>query len=196
MKRLVIAIDCDDVLVLTTPYFVAAYNKTYGTNGTLLDAPDVYSPVWNADPDTIVQRWADLMETAEYKMLEPDDQEVSILRRLAKDHELHLVTARQEAERSFTVEMLDRKLSGIFTSLEFVGWGGSKGEVCRRIGADLLIDDSYRNLQDAMRHGMPSAGTVLFGTLPATLAYKDKADSVYCRDWGEVDAYIASLAGA
>ena len=32
MERLVIAIDCDDVLIPTTEYTVGAYNKKYNKN--------------------------------------------------------------------------------------------------------------------------------------------------------------------
>ena len=51
MKRLVIAVDCDDVLVSTAPYFVDTYNNTYGTSGTLEYAHSPDPSVWGASEE-------------------------------------------------------------------------------------------------------------------------------------------------
>src|SRR5688572_2869352 len=128
MKRLVIAVDCDDVLVRTTPFFLDAYNAKYGTSVTLAETQDEHLPSWNAAPEVVNQRWVGLMDTDGYRQLGPDPEVATILRELAKHHELHLITARMEEEREFTAEMLERELKGVFTSMEFVGWTGSKGE--------------------------------------------------------------------
>ena len=94
MKRLVIAVDCDDVLVSTSPYFVDTYNNTYGTSGTLEYAHSPDPSVWGASEEVIVERWFGMTRTDGYKGLSPDPYEVKVLRNLAKIHELHLVTAR------------------------------------------------------------------------------------------------------
>jgi uncharacterized HAD superfamily protein len=194
MKRLVIAVDCDDVLVRTTPFFVDAYNKKYGTNATLAEARNAYAPSWQGDPDEVVARWGTLTEESEYKLLVPDSEEAKILKQLAEVHELHLVTARKADEREYTQDMLNRELPGVFTSMEFVGWAGSKGEVSKRIGADVLIDDSASHLHDAIRNGLPTNGALLFGKYPWNEAESAHEDVTHCHDWVAVKNVIDTLA--
>jgi len=197
MKRLVIAVDCDDVLVRTTPYFVDTYNQKYGTNATLAQANDTAFEIWNADEQTQVDRWTQLTYTEGYKALRPDPEEATILRQLAVNHELHLVTARKEEERSFTQEMLERELPGVFTSMEFVGWTGSKGEVCERLKADVLIDDNARHLHNAIeRQRLSKSGAILFGDYPWNAADSMHDALTHCLDWPSVMGVINRLAEA
>ncbi len=194
MRRLVIAVDCDDVLVLTTPFLVDAYNKTYGTNATLAQARDATASVWMDEESIVLKNWAALCETDEYKSLSPDPREAMILRELAKDHELHLITARKPEERAFTQQMLERELKGVFTSMEFVGWTGSKGEVCKRLGADVLIDDNANHLHDAIEKDMPKTGAILFGDYPWNEADNTHENITHCFNWDAVKKVIDEIA--
>lgn len=193
-KRLIIAVDCDDVLVLTTPFLVDAYNKTYGTHATLAEAPDASAAAWMDEPDVVIKQWAALCETYDYKLLGPDPEEAIILRELAKHHELHLITARKPEERTFTQQMLERELKGVFTSMEFVGLTGSKGEVCKRIHADVLIDDNASHLHDAIENGMAKSGAILFGDYPWNEADNSHENLTHCYDWNAVKKVIDELA--
>jgi len=194
MRQLVIAIDCDDVLVRTTPFLVQAYNRKYGTNATLAQSHDPTFDIWQADEDEQVRRWESLTETEGYKDLGPDPEEALILRELAKNHELHLVTARKEHEREYTKQMLDRELAGVFSSMEFVGWNGSKGDICAHIGADVLIDDNYRHLKSAISKGLPTKGAILFGEYPWNESDRGSKELTYCVDWIEVKNVIDAIA--
>ena len=193
VKRLVIAIDCDDVLVHTTPYILQAYNEQHGTNVTLDDTQDEHLPSWQAAPEVINERWVALTDTDGYRALGPDPEEAMILRELASEHELHLITARRKEERAFTKEMLERELAGVFTSMEFVGWNGSKGEVCARIGADVLIDDNVHHLHDAIAHGLPASGAILYGEYPWNRTDEARDSFVRCLDWLSVKQTIDML---
>ena len=192
MKRLVIAVDCDDVLVSTAPYFVDTYNNTYGTSGTLEYAHSPDPSVWGASEEVIVERWFGMTRTDGYKGLSPDPDEVKVLRNLAKIHELHLVTARKEEEREFTQTMLDRHLDGVFTSMKFVGWEGSKDDVCQALRADVLIDDNFRHLVSA--HDCGVGGLLWFGDYPWQTEDLGDMPTVRCRDWREVEAEIERIA--
>ena len=192
MKRLVIAVDCDDVLVSTAPYFVDTYNNTYGTSGTLEYAHSPDPSVWGASEEVIVERWFGMTRTDGYKGLSPDPDEVKVLRNLAKIHELHLVTARKEEEREFTQTMLDKHLDGVFTSMKFVGWEGSKDDVCQALRADVLIDDNFRHLVSA--HDCGVGGLLWFGDYPWQTEDLGDMPTVRCRDWCEVEAEIERIA--
>lgn len=197
-KQLVIAVDCDDVLVATTPYFINAYNALYGTSVALKDShtTDDYK-IWDANRELQVQRLDELTRTEEYKALGPTADESEILNRLAEYHELHLITARRPDEYELTEAMINRDLPDVFESLEFVGWTGSKGEVCKRIGADILIDDSIRHLHDALTWGLPKGHAILFGDYPwndvdpATLKGIRR-----CLTWQEVEEAVSEIANA
>ncbi len=195
MRRLVIAIDCDDVLVPTTPFFVDAYNNQYGTNVQLNQAHSENFDAWQADSLLVEERIAGFMDTDEYRLLSPSQDAVRVMKHLAKDHELHVVTARREHEREFTRQMIDSELAGVFTSMEFVGFVGSKGQVCKRIGADVLIDDRLQHLEDAMKFGMPKDKVILFGDYPWSINDPDSLVGIMrCGNWDEVKAAIDDIA--
>ncbi|HET8884179.1 MAG TPA: hypothetical protein VFM68_01775 [Candidatus Saccharimonadales bacterium] len=189
-----IAVDCDDVLVATTPYFIDAYNKAHGTNIPLDQSHDGSEAVWGAHRELQVKRLDALTKTEEYRELGPTRDEVAILRELSSIHSFHLVTARKQDELELTQRMLERDLPGVFASLDFVGWTGSKGEVCRRIEANVLIDDNFRHLQDAVKHGLPKNGAILFGDYP----WNNESDESLagmrrCVDWNEVKVAINEI---
>ena len=172
MTKRIIAVDCDDVLVETTPFFVTTYNKLYGTNATLAQSQTVSPEIWGAAEPIVNQRWTDMTFLDGYRQLAPNPDEAIILRELARNYELHLVTARSEREREFTIEMLDRELAGVFSDMHFVGWGNSKGEVCESIGADMLIDDNAGHIEDAIHHGLARRAAILYGDYPWNWAYR------------------------
>jgi len=194
VKRLVIAVDCDDVLVRTTPFFIEAYNLAYGTNVTLAQAHDDSDASWSTDRKTLEMRLAALMDTDEYRRIAPTDEEITILRALAEHHELHVITARREEERATTQQTLDTYLPGVFTSLELVGFTGSKGEVCARLRADVLIDDNARHLENAVQYGLPSTGALLFGGYPWNDEARARSDIIRCDSWSDVQQEINQLA--
>ena len=197
MQRLVIAIDCDDVLMATTPYFVKAYNAKYGTNVSIETSHIDGEEVWGVDRNTVFQRFDDLTKTEEYFNISPTSEEVSVLTELAGQHSLHVVTARKPEELELTQTIINRDLPDVFASFDFVGWKGSKGAVCERIQADVLVDDSVHNLVDAAEHGMPVEGLLLFGDyfwnqdIPESLAGIKR-----CATWNEVRTAINAIANA
>jgi len=193
MRKLIIAVDCDDVLVRTTPFFVDAYNRKYGTKVTLAKAHEG-DDIWQTDRETLNGRFSELMNTDEYRTLAPSAEEISVLTALAKDHELHVITARRPHEREHTQRTLDTYLPGVFTSLELVGFTGSKGGVTENLKADVLIDDNVRHLQDAIQHGLPVRGAILYGDYPWNTAAEDGI--VRCHTWEEVKAEIDHLANS
>lgn len=192
MKRLIIAVDCDDVLISTTPFFVDLYNRTYGTKATLAQINDSNPDIWQASEQLQDERWFAMTEHDEYKNLAPNPRAVEVLNRLSLDHELHLVTARKEEERLFTQSMLDTHLSGIFQSMEFVGWSGSKGAICGGLEAQVLIDDNFRHLVSAHEWGV--SNLLWFGDYPWQTEDLSDMPIVRCRDWREVEAEIERIA--
>jgi uncharacterized HAD superfamily protein len=197
MRQLVIAIDCDDVLVATTPYFVAAYNQAHGTNVSVAQSRDENEEIWAAPRELRLQRLDELTKTDEYFKISPTTEEINVLQELSGEHSLHLITARTPAELELTQTMIERDLPGAFTSFDFIGTDGSKGEVCQRIGADILIDDSIHNLIDAVEKGIPVSNVLLFGNYPWNQEVPDALTGITrCVSWNEVRSAVYDIANA
>lgn len=192
MRRLVIAIDCDDVLIPSQEFLVDTYNHLYGTSVELgQDFEEI--DAWGVGYDEVMRRCGEIARTDRFKNLEPDPEAVETINRLATVHELHLVTARQEKEQAFTKIALDKVLPEAFVAMEFIGWKGSKGDVCARIGADVLIDDSLGHLYDAIQKGLWSEGAILFGDYPWQASELGRELIKRCRDWSAVEREVGVL---
>lgn len=185
MRRLIIAVDCDDVLVASTELIVTQYNKQYGTAISLDSAHDHGVELWNADDKKTVIDRITAIQIAHKPT--PLKAAVDILRSLARQHELHMITARPIEAELVTLELIKDEFDGVFTSIEHVGHEGSKGEVCGRIQADVLIDDNLRHLEDALGYGVSKV--LWFGDYP--WQKQDLPAGVErCRDWVQVGEFF------
>lgn len=191
MQKLVIAIDCDDVLVPSTETIVDLYNKRFGTNVTYARAHQSGNEEWGASRDETERRIHEVQLSDEYAEIIPFPEAVSSVRQLAEaGHELHMVTARDSKLLRVTETMLEKYFDdGVLTTLEHVGFGGTKGDICKKLGADVLIDDNLKHLEYAAGCGV---GLLLwFGRYPwqgdtgtTTVGIKR------CGDWREVTEEI------
>lgn len=195
-RRLVVAVDCDDVLIETTRFLVDDYNNKFSTKVELKDAHKPGNPDWGTDDyGLVLDRLSEIQNSKQYAEIEPITEAVNAIRRLAKDNELHLITARDGAVEVATMVMLDKYFADCFTSVEHVGKTCSKGEVCRQIKADVLVDDNVRHLLSALEFGMPSGGALHFGNY-AWNQLNDPVDGVVeCHDWESVEREVQKIAG-
>lgn len=190
-ERLVIAVDCDDVLIPSRAFLVNEYNRRYGASVRLGQEFEE----WGDEYNEVMRRCGEIAQSSQFKNLRPDTEAMEALCQLAQSHELHLVTARKEDERDFTQTALDAAAPGVFKSMNFLGWTASKGDTCRELGADMLIDDSAHHLRGALQAGI-SGGAILFGDYPWNR--DDRADEalVFCPDWNSVKEAIDAIAKA
>lgn len=185
MKRLIIAVDCDDVLVGSMELLIPEYNKRHGTSISLETSHSHSLELWKADDkQTVIDRLTDIQMTYQAQAL-PGAYDV--LRSLAETHELHMVTARPIEAELMTLKLVQQEFDGLFTSIEHVGHQGSKGEVCARIQADALIDDNLRHVEDALGYGVAVA--IWFGNYPWQ-SQEAPSGVVRCNDWKSVGAYF------
>ncbi len=194
-RRLIIAIDCDDVLIETTEYIVDIYNQQYGTSVALDKSHDQNNEQWQVpDGELLIQRFNEIQSTEEYARLMPMPEALRVVKQLARDHELHLVTARDGSIEAITEAMLDEYLPGCFTSMEHVGRDRSKGEVCQQLKADILIDDSIRNLLSALEYDLPAGGALHFGEYAWNKVEPLPEGVVTCFDWEAVEREVERIA--
>lgn len=192
MKRLVIAIDCDDVLVPTTQYIVDTYNSKYGTAVTYERAHESQNEQWRASRSEVFDRMYAIQLEEEFGQIEPFTGAVQAVAALSREHELHLVTARAGVLLAVTANMLDRYFDGCFDRLEHIGPSAAKGDICRSLRADVLIDDNLRHLQHAAECGIEHC--IWFGDYPWSRYGEAPSSTVRCADWTAVSDQIGLIA--
>ena len=198
MRRLVIAVDCDDVLVPTLGRTVELYNRKYGTN---IQLKDFYTPVsmeiWGTDVEQVaVDRVGEFIRSDEFAQTPPEEDTIQSVAKLATMHELHLVTGRTSDLEPVTVAMLERYFPGCFTSIEHTNYfhqskARSKGEVCQQIGADVLIDDHIVHGESVLAHGVERV--IVFGNYPWNTSDTLVDGMVRCDNWNAVEEEIERI---
>lgn len=190
MKRLVIAVDCDDVLLPSLMLIIGLYNQRYGAKVPYKSAYDPHETEWGVEPEEIGRRIYEIQLSEGYAHAAPFADAVEVCRRLAGNHELHLVTARHKSLTELTSAMLAQYFGGVFREVALVGPRGNKGDICRNLRADVLIDDNAAHLRTAEQCGV--SHLLWFGSYPW------QADApggvVRCRDWYEVEMEIERFA--
>ena len=194
MKRLVIAVDCDDVLIETVEKLVEEYNRRYNTDVKIENAFVRNNPDWGAERNEVFARFRTIFTSKEFEAITPRPDAVEVVQRLAMYHELHLVTARFLELELVTLRMLNTYFKDCFTEMNHVG-DGSKGDICRAVRADTLIDDNAKHLIDAKNCGVDS--TIWFGDYPWQSHDSDFVDyTARCKDLYEVEKEIERIANA
>jgi uncharacterized HAD superfamily protein len=188
MKRLRIAIDCDDVIVPTAQLIIDNYNKTYGSHLTLADMYSDDRRQWNApDDETAIRRVDEYLKTNEYQQAAPFKEAIHAIKLLGKYHDLHVVTARSDFLSESTIGTLTQHFPNVFQSVEFTNFYGenprSKSEVCQQLHADLLIDDHIHHAELAAKCGID---VFLFGSYPWNQGVITSPNIQRVKDWDEV----------
>ncbi len=201
VKRLVIAIDCDDVLVDTTHDLIQFYNKKYNTE---LNETDIYTdvPSERFKVGTLreaIERFNERLMMEEYYAIAPSQHTIDAVKRLAAHHELHLVTGRQERLEEATMAMVSTYFPGCFASVEHTNYitadkhakKRAKGEVCRAIGADVMIDDYIEHVRNVVEAGIPHA--IVFGDFDWGKRGPLPKNTVRCATWHDVEVEIERI---
>ncbi len=172
-KKLVIAIDCDDVLVPSAQLIVDTYNNTYDTTVTLNDFYNADSGWQAGGRDEAIRRVDAILRSGATDDITPDPETIDAIKQLASQHELHLVTGRQSYMEPATVKLTHTHFPGCFTSIEYTNyfkaadstaWQRTKGEVCQQIGADMLIDDHIVHGESVLAAGVKEV--IVWGDYP------------------------------
>lgn len=200
MKRRVIAIDCDDVIVKTADTTIAYYNRIHGASLTLEKFYSDDLEAWGTPDDaTVIKRVNDYLRTDDFIHQEPMREALAAIRWLKRHHELHIVTGRPLFIEQATKAWLSTHFPDTFTSAVFTNFfklddeGVSptkpltKAEVCRQIGADILIDD---HLGHALDVAQADIDVLLFGDYPWSKEGVLPKNVVRVKSWSDVRRYF------
>lgn len=196
-KSLVIAIDCDDVLVPTAQKAVENYNLTYAAN---VDLANYYGSAedWGVDDIRVAS-----LRIEEYfkrfghdELITPFPEAVVAVRSLSKLHKLYLVTGRADFMSPITQDMADTYFPNCFEGIVHTNYYDStavrsKGEVCRGIGARILVDDHIAHCESALSCGVEDA---LLLNQPWNQSKGLPTHITRCIDWNDITGRITTIA--
>ncbi len=164
-NKKVIAVDFDDVLMEFNAGFLDFHNRVHGTTLTFdqLINYDNWEVVYGCDKETMTARAKNFYVSREHQLVEPVAGAVNAIEKLSRSHSLQIVTSRPTSVREHTLEWLDRHFPGLFHDFHFTNIYAadvgtkprSKSEVCREIGAAVLIDDALRHATEVADHAIP-----------------------------------------
>lgn len=167
--REVVAVDMDDVVVETAAHIIQHVNTTYGVSMTIDRFYTREPEAWGApDIETAVRRVNSFLETEEYFMSTPIQESITALRSIKKIHDLYIVTGRPDFTELATRKWLKSHMPDLFEDVVFTNYFDpnkvrTKGDVCRELGATVLIDDHIDHCISAQDRGIRP---ILFGRYP------------------------------
>lgn len=202
MKKLTIAVDFDDVLVPSAMFAFERYHRNYGFQ---IDPRSYYGKItkeaWGTDSlDEAVQRIGDALSDEDLLMIPPYKAAIGAVSRLSEQHKMYLVTGRSDRLMPTAINYVDKYFSGLFNGLINTNHYSidpdkhrSKGDICREIGADVLVDDYIGHIESVMEYGLKEAIVI---AQPWNEGFVAKQGIVRVVDWNEDEREINRIATA
>lgn len=190
LLRPIIAVDIDEVLAAFMPALVSFSNNVYGSQLTTENFNSYdFHEVWGGTREESINKMESFFISTYFKeTIGPVFGAVEAMSILKNHFDLHVVTSRQfvieDITRSWILKYFPNTFINIHFGNHYAREGGSisKPELCRRIGAQLLIDDSAKYANECAAVGLP---VILFGDyawnrgLPVHSAHITRAPSWY-----------------
>ncbi|XP_073143456.1 uncharacterized protein [Henckelia pumila] len=150
--KIMVAVDVDEVL----GNFVSALNQFIAdrySHSHSISEYHVYEffKIWNCSRDEADIRVHEFFKTAYFKKgIHPIPGARKALQNLSESCNLSIVTSRQNAIKEHTIEWIEKHYPDLFQEIHFGnhfaldGQSRPKSDICRSLGAKVLIDDNPR----------------------------------------------------
>ncbi|XP_050379347.1 uncharacterized protein LOC126796657 [Argentina anserina] len=160
--KLVVAVDVDEVL----GNFVSALNRFIADRYAAEHSVSEYHvyeffKIWNCSRDEADLRVHEFFKTSYFKNgIHPLPGAKETLHKLSGFCNLSVVTSRQNAIKDHTIQWIESHFPGLFQEIHFGnhfalhGESKPKSEICRSLGAKVLIDDNPRYALECAEVGM------------------------------------------
>jgi len=154
-----IAIDLDDVLALSLLDFIDFYNEKFENKITIEDFTGFSL---NESIGMPVEEERKLLEEYDashyYDNIKPMEGAKEAIKELGESHKLAIVTSRPKKREEQTREWLRKYIGDIkevfFIRQKYGGESKTKGEVCKEIGAEILIEDNLDHAKSCVDKGL------------------------------------------
>ncbi len=189
-----IATDIDEVLFPLVEEFVKWHNREYGTSLSIEDFKtyEFEEALGLPIPEVVHRIRLFLDQEHGHLHVEPIEEAQEAITEMSEDFDFIAITARHPIFEVSTFAYLQHHFGDIITDLHLIGHKETvdivipKAEVCRRLGASTLVDDSLGHVENCEEVGVQG---VLFGNYPWN-QNEDVPDSVIiCPTWKDVVSY-------
>lgn len=192
MKKKSIAFDVDDVLASHVESFVVFSNETYGTNLTMEDYSDDWPKLWGVAGDEVNKRALEFQTIQRIAAFTVKDDAQMALEQLKTKYDLYVITARRQHLVDTSIDWINRHFPNVFKEIHFVPmWEPNnkitKSDICKKIGADYLVDDLPRHCNIAADAGIKA---ILFGNYAWNRNEKIVDNVTRCKDWNKLLQYF------
>ena len=166
-----LAVDIDEVLFPYVEKFTEHHNDVYST---ALSKKDFHSYIINVisdDQSVVLERVQKFQRGGVLKQGEPIQGSIEALSLLAQHYDIYIVSARSTDLLGDTIEWLLQHYPKIFSGVYFADYWvegetsepWTKASLCKKIGAQLLIEDSLSYAEECAQEGIE---VLLFGDYP------------------------------
>lgn len=186
-----IAVDADEILAGFIDHFLVHYNSKYQTS---VSKDKIYSfkldPIFNTTEDIFLKRMDEFYESGEVLRIKPVKGALQgVDQLLKKEYFLEIITARPALYAEATKEWVNKHFPKRFKQIHFAfnphnknSENITKAQVCKKIGAKVLIDDNIDNALDCAKNGI----TVYLMDAPWNQAEDLPKNVIRVKSWKEI----------
>jgi len=154
---MIIAIDVDDVLADFFDQLIRFHNKNYDTSFIKEDfvTYDVWD-IWGGTRQEAIDKMHEFFRSEYFEEIKPIEGSLRAIKELKKKHKLVVVTSRFDMVTEKTILWLKKHYHDALTDVHFSHYekDTSKATACKRLGAEILIDDATKNVMECAGIGM------------------------------------------
>ncbi len=196
----IIALDFDDTMFNFMGALVKHRNELTGSNFSEEDFKTyIFEDVWGGSFEETIKFLQGFYQTPEFAMLEPLPGMIESLEALSEKNDFTIITARNSNLEHLTLHLLDEYIPGLIKEVHYTNHYTSdinkqrrtKAEVCKQIGAELIIEDSDVHAQICAQEGIQ----VILLDKPWNRKEfpTDITGIIRVNTWGEIVQYVSSL---
>lgn len=202
-EKLAVAVDVDEVL----GNFLSALNKFIADRYCSHHSVSEYHVyeffrIWNCSRSEANHRVHEFFETSYFtKGIHPIPGAQSVLHKLSPFCNLSVVTSRQNVIKDHTLEWIEKHYPGLFREIHFGnhfaldGKSRPKSEICRSVGAQVLIDDNPQYAIECAEAGIRVLLFDLNNSYPWSKSESAASHPLVTKvhNWDEVEQNLFSL---
>ena len=193
MGREVFALDIDDVSFPFVEHFLYYHNRTYGTTLTPADVTNSYNKALGLSGPEVARRIYSFHQEEDLH-IPPVDGAQEAVEHMATRGPVFAVSSRHPMFQSRATRWLDKAFPGMIAGVVLIGHPSevprsrTKLEVCRELGATVMVDDTRSHLVGCDEYGVRGAWFGRYAWQPAEQAAP--AGAIRCFDWDAVEEMV------
>jgi len=156
---MIIAVDLDDTLADSLTSFIHFHNKNYNTSLKYKDfTAYTLNEIMGMPKEEEAKRLEEFDNSKHFEEIKPLKEAVEAVSELAKKHKIIIITGRAESSEKKTRAWVKKNLPMIkdifFIRKVYHETPKNKADVCKKINADILIDDNLNHVHNCNRAGV------------------------------------------